>query len=205
MADSTRQNGRPDATADTCTGFDVDLALIGLTMLVTVPRVGWWMARWEQPDLWLVGYAAAVVFDLAILRLAYVRIRATARRQRAVTMAGFLFFSVCSGLFQAFYLLEQRAALQQAVPLAAIWPVALGILALHKAGEDEHQARRHVRSGGRRSGPPAAVPSRTARLYNGRREEAVRLSAAGRTVRQIALELGVPRSTVGDWVRAERT
>jgi len=33
-------------------------------MLVTVPRLGWWMARWEQAVSGPVRYAAAVVFDL---------------------------------------------------------------------------------------------------------------------------------------------
>jgi hypothetical protein len=198
-------------------GFNVDIALIALTMVVTVPRVGWWMARWEQPDLWFVGYAAAVVFDLAIIRLAYVWSRASAGRQRAITLGGFVFFAVCSGLFQAFYLVEQRAAVQEALPLAAIWPVALIILALHQAGQDERRERRASRSRvlpshgpsdrpGRATAPDAGQAVRTHLGQPGfwtpeQREEALRLAASGLSVRQVAARLAIPRSTVGGWVR----
>jgi hypothetical protein len=200
--------------------FNVDLALIALTMVVTVPRVGWWMARWEQPDLWFVGYAAAVVFDLSILRLAYVWSRASAGRQRAITLGGFVFFAVCSGLFQAFYLVEQRAAVQEAVPLAAIWPVALTILALHQAGQDERQERRASRSRvllhhspsdrpGRSPAPNAGQAVRTPLGQAGfwtpeQREEALRLAGSGLSVRQVAAQLAIPRSTVGGWVKQRR-
>jgi hypothetical protein len=193
------------------TNIDVDHLLIALTMAVTVPRVGWWMARWEQPDLWFVGYAAAVVFDLAILRLAYVWRRTGARRQQAVTAAGFLFFAGCSGVFQFFYLLAQNASLWQAMPLSAIWPVALSILALHKAGEDERiertqaaAARRAISRRDVLSGTRQPRPSRTSGWTDAQRTEAVRLAASGWTVRRIADELGVPRSTVGGWVRSKQ-
>jgi hypothetical protein len=201
-------------------GLDVDLALIALTMVVTVPRVGWWMARWEQPDLQFVGYAAAVVFDLSILRLAYVWSRATSHRQRAITLAGFVFFALCSGLFQAFYLIEQRAAVQEAVPLAAVWPVVLVILALHKAGQDERQERRAARCRAAPSRPPsdrpgrwptsdAGQPVRTSLGQTGfwtpeQRGEALRLADSGMSVRQVAVRLAIPRSTVGSWIRQRR-
>jgi hypothetical protein len=37
------------------------------------------------------------------------------------------------------------------------------------------------------------------------REQAQRLRAEGMTVREIAEQLGVPRTTVGDWVKARRS
>jgi len=172
-------------------GPDIDLVLIALTMLVTVPRVGWWMARWEQRDLWFVGYAAAVVFDLAVLRLYYIWQRAASHRQRVVAGSGFLFFAACSGVFQMFYLLAQKASLLEAVPMAAIWPVALSVLALNKATQDEREERREAIR--RRV---STVPSgRTTGWTDAERTEALRLASSGRTVREIAAELGVTRQT----------
>lgn len=191
-------------------GPDIDLVLIGLTMLVTVPRVGWWMAMWEQRDLWFVGYAAAVVFDLAVLRLSYIWQRAASHRQRMVAGSGFIFFAACSGVFQMFYLVAQKASLLEAIPMAAIWPVALSFLALNKATQDEREERRDaarcrvstVLSGS--DDQASGVPSgRTAGWTDAQRTEALRLANSGRTVREIAAGLGVPRSTVGEWVKGQ--
>lgn len=191
-------------------GPDIDLVLIALTMLVTVPRVGWWMARWEQPDLWLVGYAAAVVFDLAILRLSYLWQRAGSRRQKMAAGGGFLFFAACSGIFQMFYLAAQKASLVEAIPMAAIWPVALSILALNKATQDEREERREMARrrlsatvSEREAEMSPVRPVRPSGWTDGNRTEAVRLAQSGRTVREIAAELNVPRSTVGEWVKGQ--
>lgn len=218
MAETSTIGKRQTPTASGSVHFDVDLTLIGLTMLVTVPRVGWWMARWEQADLWFVGYAAAVVFDLASLRLAYVWRRTGNRRSRLVTGFGFAFFAACSGVFQAFYLLSQSATLAEAGSLASIWPVALGILALHKAGQDEGQDRRAARSGTRASRRPdvpaghqaASDPALLVRTPSGRRnvwtpeqrQQALRLAGSGLSVRKVAQRVGVPRSTAGAWLRS---
>jgi len=191
---------------------DIDLVMIGLMMTVTVPRVGWWMARWEQPDLWFVGYAAAIVFDLAILRLSYVWKRSTWRRQQAITGGGFLFFASCSGLFQTFYLLTQKASLLEAVPLAAIWPVGLCILALHKAAQDDRQERQDLRAQRRLASIESELSGRTGQQRPGQRatwtdeqrREALRLAGAGQTIRQVAGQLGIPKSTVGGWIKEER-
>lgn len=217
VADGERPGDGPVALRGRL-GVDIDLVLIGLTMLVTVPRVGWWMARWEQPDLWFVGYAAAVVFDLASLRLAYVWRRTGNRRSRLVTGIGFAFSAACSGIFQAFYLLSQSASLAEAASLAAIWPVALGILALHKAGQDEGQDRRAARCGTRSSrvrDVPAGrsntvheeptlghQPGRRRAWTSEQRREALRLAGSGLSVRKVAEQIGVPRSTVGAWLRS---
>lgn len=176
--------------------------LIGLVLLVTIPRVASWFAQFEQPLLWWVGIAAATAIDLLTLFFIYSFIHALRRRFSIVEVKAYaalmVWFMIGSGILQAVYL-AQLTSWPVALLMASFWPLGLGGLAMGEAFDvvrAENRAEKQENQAGR------VTIRQTHTITYERKPESVRLMLSqGKNQDEIMRVLNISPATYYRWLK----
>jgi hypothetical protein len=190
-----------------------DVLLITL-LAATVAHIAGFMQAYEESWLWWAAWLQAVGIDLATLRASYLYKVSRPKQARVVALVAVAFFSACSAILNMAYYIRAGAHVVVALPMAVFFPVAIVMLSYLRGVRDVLDERRDRRQAGRMAGQAgtgvrpdvqavdeigqiAPVPRSELRLDVGR------LRSQGLTLREISRRTGIPRSTVGAWLRRD--
>ena len=151
------------------------------------------------------GVAAGCGHRSGHLRASYLYKTYGAGQARTVALWAVVFFAACSAILNMAYYVQAGAHAVVAVPMAIFFPVAITILSYLRGVRDVLDERRERRLAGRLAGQDAGRSETLAMdEQDGRHteHEHVRLlRQQGLTMREISAQTGIPRSTVGAWLR----
>lgn len=186
-------------------GQALDDALLVLLLAATVSHIAGFMQVYEEPWLWWAAWLQAAGIDLAILRASYLYKTYGAGQARTVALAAVIFFAACSAVLNMAYYVRAGAHAVVALPMAVFFPVAITILSYLRGVRDVLDERRERRLAGRLAGQDAGrSETPTQDEQDGRQQQhdqVFTLRQQGLSMREISAQTGVPRSTVGAWLR----
>lgn len=114
----------------------VDDILIFLMLGVTIAHLTSFLATFEAQELRWVAFLQAMAIDGAIARCSYLYHRYVEPRRRRWALAGILFFSTNSLIFNFRYYTDQGANLIEASAMAALFPTGVALLSYLKGQKD---------------------------------------------------------------------
>lgn len=175
----------------------VDDVLIYLMLGVTIAHLTSFPATFEAQELRWVAFLQAIAIDGAIARCSYLYHRYVQQKRRRWALAGILFFSINSLVFNFGYYSDQGANLIEASTMAALFPTGVALLSYLKGQKDLGVQTEPVRS----SNVLIGTGRRPARLGE-RHRQALNLLTDDPTLsyRELGEMLGVSKSTAGNLV-----